>query len=95
MQQLLKTSDKLNKIILRFPKLMLFCNVGFWFLVGMLLSYSFEVIPLLRQIEFFHNHISMASLFGMVVGYIGGLFVLIRIPEQDDNENTNRKGNVF
>lgn len=79
-----KISNKIQKIVLRFPKLILFCNVGFWFVIGMLLSYLFVIIPLFRQIEFFNDHISLASLMAILFGFIGGIFVLMRIEPNED-----------
>lgn len=83
-----KIPDRVYKIILKFPKLILFCNVGFWFVIGMLLSYLFLIIPLFRQIEFFSDYVSLASLMAILFGFIGGIFVLMRIePDKDLKED--------
>lgn len=74
-----KIPDKVYKIILRFPKLMLLCNIGFWFVIGMLLSYILVINPLFRQIEFFNDYISLASLMAILFGFMGGILILMRI----------------
>lgn len=90
MQNLLNISVELNKIILKYPKLMLFSNVGFWFVVGISLSYLLDVIPLFKEVEFFKNYLGLASVLALVVGYFGGLVILMRIPEQENCRKINR-----
>ena len=68
-----------NRInVLKFPKLFLFSNIGFWFVVGMLLSYLFLMLPLFHKIEFFNDIISLGSLFAIVFGFVGGILFLVK-----------------
>ena len=79
-----KITNKVYKIILRFPKLMLLCNIVLWFIIGMLLSYLFFIIPLFGQIEFFNESLSLASLMAISFGFMGGIFLLMKIdPDKD------------
>ncbi len=72
-----KKPEKIYKFILKFPKFMLFCSILFWFAIGMLLSYF--IIPLFKQIEFFNETLSLASFMAILFGFIGGIFLLMKI----------------
>ena len=75
----------LKKIMRRFGTGFVLFHTGLWFIIGMCLSYFFGILPLLNRIEFFTDTVSIASLLGLVIGFIGGILMLVRMENDDQS----------
>lgn len=68
----------IKRITDKHPMLYILGNTAMWFVIGMLISYYVMVIPLLNQIEFLNDGMSLAAFLAFVFGYIGSCFYLLK-----------------
>ncbi|MDD2972925.1 MAG: hypothetical protein PHE02_12445 [Lachnospiraceae bacterium] len=68
-----------QNIVQRFGRSFLLCHTAIWFAIGFLISCFFKIVPLLNQIEFLVDAKSLASLFGLILGFGGGVLLLVRL----------------
>lgn len=72
------TVVKIKGIIEKSGKSFLLGHTIVWFVIGCFVTYFLKMIPLLNRIEFLQDKISLAAFLALAIGFVGGVFVLIR-----------------
>lgn len=68
----------MKKGIRRFPHAFIFIFSAIMFILGLGINTILLLVPAIRQISFFADGLSLACVFALVFGFIGGLFYMVR-----------------